>query len=295
MTATTKSVWIVLAAVSVLAALGIGAYMFRTSTVEPRVLQGSQQASAPETRVASAPRKEEDGCALTTRGPAIDDAYRQMAKQGSGLEGASETHDSLLKAVREQHRHYLYVGFLERYPDTPSRKEIECLARGFEALRPPTAVLLSLEELSNKYHYNGTMTMAYWSKASGPIAQVRGVGITGSPMIGNLQFIESPAGGGLRINCKGIEVPAGATLIYPLTKPKAADGKPGASSLYQECTPAQPRVAPATVPPRAAPSAPMPPQAAPRLQEGELCFGKEICAKGLVCENDLCVRASGTK
>jgi hypothetical protein len=147
---------------------------------------------------------------------ALDAAYQSIAIEAFSSQFPTQTEEEVLTAIRARHRHYLYTAFLERFPQSSHRREIECRLRGFALFEATAPIVLSTSELASRFNFEGELTkVGRWNKG---LVFVAADGISGSPMIGNLQFLPSETWGGIVISEQGIKIPKNARFIHPTLK-----------------------------------------------------------------------------
>lgn len=196
-------------------ALGVLALLITSCSKDEGTGSASAASGAGPTNPSSV--RTTDACAGKPPAIPVDTAYLNTAKEQVVEDFPTQTQDEILEAIRKRNRHYLYVGYLERFPDSPRKAEVTCLIRDFGIFETPTERVLTRQELEQKYNFFGTESIARWNK--GLLAIVAGQ-IIGAPILGTLQFLETDAKGGISVTAEGLKVPAGTKFIYPLTQGK---------------------------------------------------------------------------
>ena len=169
------------------------------------------------------------GCPVTTPVLVLDAAYQSAAKEGFNAQFPTQTEEEILVAIRARHRHYLYTEFLDKFPQTASRPDIECRLRGFALFEAREPIVVSKSDLASRFNFEGELTkLGRWNKG---LVFVGNDGIHGAPMIGNLQFIESKTLGGITVSEQGLEIPKNARFIYPTVKFPAPSSMTTASDV----------------------------------------------------------------
>jgi outer membrane protein assembly factor BamD (BamD/ComL family) len=167
--------------------------------------------------------------------------YREMCLQWAKeflYKGKSES--EIYTDVKKRHMHYAYTGFLEMFPNTTHRPEIENLMQGFRLYTSPgnKDTILTFSYLKEKLNYNGVDSVYRWNnvfsgffgpndsyifldtRLDGPDVGVKFQNALGWDWIGpilcfgNLQVLV-----GTFTPMKNGEIGINAKIIYPTTKP----------------------------------------------------------------------------
>jgi hypothetical protein len=117
----------------------------------------TQPPSAQVTTTNTAVQKQADQVPLT-------DDYRKTCKEWAEkflYKGRSEA--DVYADVKRRNMHYAYVGFLEMFPTSDHRAEVETLMQGFRIFTPSGTNALAYETLKTKLNYDGVDCVYRWN------------------------------------------------------------------------------------------------------------------------------------
>lgn len=160
------------------------------------------------------------------RHPDLTDEYRSEVKEwGQGTLFKGKTEEKVYKDVKKNNMHYLYVAFLEMFPNSSHRDEIQGRLANFYVFEAAQITSLSVKDLKEQFGYDEANTVYYWSKHS--LATIINTGQqqvwSGPICLGNLQFIA----GGFTVEDNAIGLLPGTRFIYRLEIPGLPVKTPG--------------------------------------------------------------------
>lgn len=129
--------------------------------------------------------------------------------------------DDVYSDILKYDMHYLYIGFLEMFPSTSRKAEIESKLKRFRQFVTSVnkETVFTDQELKDKFNWNGKETIYQWT--DGPAITTREGKHTlyvGTLCLGNLQFR-----GSWTFENDGTHFRGGSTIIYPTFKPSSTD------------------------------------------------------------------------
>lgn len=183
------------------------------------------KAAVPEW-VAGALGKPLQGYPSILRNPQLDDGVpvvRDVALEGirnffsqNIFKGVSEE-DAYKKTINSGMLHY-YVGFVETYPKTAKRAEIEAKVKQFKKAlvgRGRAEVVLSDDVLRKQYNWNGESSTSPWTDRGGAMIRIPPEPIwEGDLTYGNLLLH-----GTFRLKSDGLHIYRLSSIIYPTQPP----------------------------------------------------------------------------
>jgi len=126
--------------------------------------------------------------------------------------------------AKEQNMHYLYVAFLDLFPQSKYASEISKRTEHFGILSVPDggSKFFSDKELKEKYNFNGVMEMYRWGGglSAMEITESGSSLITGHMCLGNLQLFSGGFSAEVINGVEGLKLLPGTKIIYPLKKMK---------------------------------------------------------------------------
>jgi hypothetical protein len=194
------------------------------SAGEQKLPRSGKNSAATQTRTAL--KQESEAIQLTEQ-------YRELCRQWlKSRLYENKTEVEVYADVKRRHMHYLYTGFLEIFPTSEHKTEVEALMKGFRMYRngSKSDVVLTYAEMKSKLNYNGVDSLYVWNNKMVTIysAQINSmlvidtdseedrltakekVGTIIGPTIcyGNLQVLRgslAPVQGGMKLH-SGIEI-----------------------------------------------------------------------------------------
>ena len=186
---------------------------------------------------------ETNDCPKIVLSDVADDKYRKAVKEwASDHLYKNKTEDEVYRDVKIRHMHYLYVAFIEMFPESTHMAECEELSKQFYIYRPPHKGVITFETLKEKCNYDGRREFYRWNNGFAFFKSERGMGaisydaktpesglpvevftgqVGGGPIcIGNLQFDSQSFSPAFIIRAEGLEDMKCEVIICPSQKPR---------------------------------------------------------------------------
>ena len=152
--------------------------------------------------------------AASPKRPPLSEDYRRTVKEwGAGSFYPNKPEGDVYQDVKRRDLHYLYAGFLEMFPGSVHKAEIESLMQRFYLFDAKARTTMSIADLKTKYNYDGDNGVFGWNKDYSPrTAYDKTTGVWRAPLCyGNLQFLS----GGFIHHTTALEFLPGTQFIYP--------------------------------------------------------------------------------
>jgi hypothetical protein len=164
--------------------------------------------AAPAARARNAPA----GDIAVPGGLPMDQEYRRAIREWGQAYYAHRSEEEVYASVKREDMHFLYVAFLELFPGSLHRAEIQGLMQHFALYDATGRTTLSIGDLKSKYGYDGDNGVYAWNNAFNPsVVTDRSARIWPAPLCyGSLQFLT----GGFVHRKTALELIPGTTFIY---------------------------------------------------------------------------------
>jgi hypothetical protein len=138
--------------------------------------------------------------------------YRDAVREWGRLYFANRSEAETFEVVKKNDMHYLYVAFLELYPRSAHRGEIQGLMQRFSLFDTEERTTIPVADLKRKYNYDGDNGVYAWNNAfAASVVHDKANRVWPAPLCyGNLQFLT----GGFIHRRSALELLPGTQFIY---------------------------------------------------------------------------------
>ena len=157
--------------------------------------------------------------------PTLDGDERASIKQfATDTLYKGKTEEEIYSDVMTNDMHYLCIAFLEMFPASAKKTEVEKKLTHFRQFLVPTngPTVLTYQELKDRFNWDGKETVYRWASSMSGKVREGGKFLWFGPMcLGNLQFR-----GTWTFEQDGMHFPGGGKIIYSTVKSAAPEKEP---------------------------------------------------------------------